>query len=132
MIGIVVVTHGALAGELVNATRTIVGDIPAIAAVSIGWTDDMNSAREAIARAVAEVGGGEVLILTDMFGGTPTNVSLPFLSGSVEIVTGVNLPMLIKLTSLRDGDLVEVARVIRDQGKSAIYVASEILEKKPS
>ena len=132
MIGIVVVTHGALAGELVNATRTIVGDIPAIAAVSIGWTDDMNSAREAIERALAEVGGGDVLILTDMFGGTPTNVSLPFLSPKVEIVTGVNLPMLIKLTTLREGELVEVARVIRDQGKGAIYVASEILEKKPS
>jgi len=132
MIGIVVVTHGALAGELVNATRTIVGDIPAIAAVSIGWTDDMNSARQAIEGAVAEVGGGDVLILTDMFGGTPTNVSLPFLSPKVEIVTGVNLPMLIKLTTLREGELVEVARVIRDQGKGAIYVASEILEKKPS
>jgi mannose PTS system EIIA component len=132
MIGIVVVTHGALAGELVNATRTIVGDIPAIAAVSIGWTDDMGSAREAIERALAEVGGGDVLILTDMFGGTPTNVSLPFLSPRVEIVTGVNLPMLIKLTSLREGELVEVARVIREQGKGAIYVASEILEKKPS
>ncbi len=132
MIGIVVVTHGALAGELVNATRTIVGDIPAIAAVSIGWTDDMNSARQAIERAVAEVGGGDVLILTDMFGGTPTNVSLPFLSPKVEIVTGVNLPMLIKLTTLREGELVEVARVVREQGKGAIYVASEILEKKPS
>ena len=132
MIGIVVVTHGALAAELVNAARTIVGDIPAIAAVSIGWEDDMNSAREAIERALAEVGGGEVLILTDMFGGTPTNVSLPFLSPKVEIVTGVNLPMLIKLTSLREGELVEVARVIREQGKGAIYVASEILEKKPS
>ena len=130
MIGIVVVTHGALAGELVNATRTIVGDIPAIAAVSIGWTDDMNSAREAIERAVAEVGGGDVLILTDMFGGTPTNVSLPFLSPKVEIVTGVNLPMLIKLTTLREGELVEVARVVREQGKGAIYVASEVLEKK--
>jgi mannose PTS system EIIA component len=132
VIGIVVVTHGALAGELVNAARTIVGDIPAIAAVSIGWTDDMGSAREAIERALAEVGGADVLILTDMFGGTPTNVSLPFLSPKVEIVTGVNLPMLIKLTTLREGELVEVARVIREQGKSAIYVASEILEKKPS
>ena len=132
MIGIVVVTHGALAAELVNAARTIVGDIPAIAAVSIGWTDDMGSARAAIERALAEVGGGDVLILTDMFGGTPTNVSLPFLSPTVEIVTGVNLPMLIKVTTLREGDLVEVARVIREQGKGAIYVASEILEKKPS
>jgi PTS system mannose-specific IIA component len=132
VIGIVVVTHGALAAELVNAARTIVGDIPAIAAVSIGWTDDMGSARAAIERALAEVGGGDVLILTDMFGGTPTNVSLPFLSPKIEIVTGVNLPMLIKLTTLREGDLVEVARVIREQGKGAIYVASEILEKKPS
>jgi PTS system mannose-specific IIA component len=132
VIGIVVVTHGALAGELVNAARTIVGEIPSIAAVSIGWTDDMGMAREAIERAMAEVGGADVLILTDMFGGTPTNVSLPFLSPRVEIVTGVNLPMLIKLTTLREGELVEVARVIRDQGKGAIYVASEILEKKPS
>jgi mannose PTS system EIIA component len=131
LIGIVVVTHGALAGELVNATRTIVGDIPAIAAVSIGWTDDMAAAREAIEKALAEVGGADVLLLTDMFGGTPTNVSLAFLSPHVEIVTGVNLPMLIKLTSMREGELVEVARVIRDQGKDAIYVASEILEKKP-
>jgi PTS system mannose-specific IIA component len=132
VIGIVVVTHGALAAELVNAARTIVGDIPAIAAVSIGWTDDMGSARAAIERAMAEVGGADILILTDMFGGTPTNVSLPFLSPKVEIVTGVNLPMLIKVTTLREGDLVEVARVIREQGKGAIYVASEILEKKPS
>jgi PTS system mannose-specific IIA component len=131
MIGIVVVTHGSLAGELVNATRTIVGEIPAIAAVSIGWTDDMAVAREAIERALAEVGGGDVLLLTDMFGGTPTNVSLPFLSPHVEIVTGVNLPMLIKLTSIREGALAEVARVVRDQGKDAIYVASEILGKKP-
>src|SRR5688500_14018441 len=110
MIGIVVVTHGQLAAELVNAARAIVGDIPLITAVSIAWADDMGAAREAIARAIAEVGGGGVLILTDMFGGTPTNVSLPFLSERVEIVTGVNLPMLIKLTSLREGELVEIAR----------------------
>ncbi len=132
MIGIVVVTHGRLAEELVNAARTIVGEIPAIAAVSIGWTDDMTDARTAIEKALAEVGGGDVLVLTDMFGGTPTNVSLPFLSPRVEIVTGVNLPMIIKLVSLREGDLLEVARAIRDQGKGAIYVASEILGKRPS
>lgn len=130
MIGIVVVSHGQVAGELVNAARNIVGDVPAIAAVSIGWADDMAAAREKIGQALAEVGGGDVLILTDMFGGTPTNVSLPFLSPRVEIVTGVNLPMLIKLIGLREGDLLEVARVVRDQGKGAIYVASEILEKK--
>ena len=130
MIGIVVVSHGQVAGELVNAARNIVGEVPAIAAVSIGWADDMSAAREKIERALAEVEGSGVLILTDMFGGTPTNVSLPFLSPRVEIVTGVNLPMLIKLIGLREGDLLEVARVVRDQGKGAIYVASEILEKK--
>jgi len=130
VIGIVVVSHGQVAGELVNAARNIVGDVPAIAAVSIAWGDDMSAAREKIERALSEVGGGDVLILTDMFGGTPTNVSLPFLSPRVEIVTGVNLPMLIKLVGLREGDLLEVARVVRDQGKGAIYVASEILEKK--
>jgi PTS system mannose-specific IIA component len=132
VIGIVVVTHGRLAEELVNAARTIVGDIPGIAAVSMGWTDDVAAAREQVEKAIAEVGGGDTLLLTDMFGGTPTNLSLPFLSARVEIVTGVNLPMLIKLTSVREGALAEVARTIRDQGKDAIYVASDILEKKPS
>ena len=124
------VSHGQVAGELVNAARNIVGEVPAIAAVSIGWADDMAAAREKIGQALAEVGGGDVLILTDMFGGTPTNVSLPVLSPQVEIVTGVNLPMLIKLTSLREGELIEVARVVREQGKGAIFVASEVLERK--
>ncbi|HET7746025.1 MAG TPA: PTS sugar transporter subunit IIA [Vicinamibacteria bacterium] len=132
MIGIVVVTHGRLAEELVNAARNIVGEIPAIRAVSIGWADDPVVAKDEVERALSEVGDGGVLVLTDMFGGTPTNVMLPLLSPRVEIVTGVNLPMLIKLTSLREGDLVEVARVVRDQGKGAIYVASEILERRPS
>jgi PTS system mannose-specific IIA component len=131
VIGIVVVTHGRLAEELVNAARNIVGEIPAIAAVSMGWSDDVGTARDQVERAITEVGGSETLLLTDMFGGTPTNLSLPFLSARVEIVTGVNLPMLIKLTNLRDGRLAEVARVVRDQGKDAIYVASDILETKP-
>ena len=130
MIGIVVVTHGRLAEELVNAARTIVGEIPSIGAVSIGWEDDTDAARDAIRRALDAVGPGPALILTDMFGGTPTNVSLPFLSSEVEIVTGVNLPMIIKLITVREGELMEVARVIREQGKGAIYVASEVLEKK--
>lgn len=130
MIGIVVVTHGRLAEELVNAARNIVGEIPAIVAVSMGWSDDVGTARDQVERAIAEVGGADTLLLTDMFGGTPTNLSLPFLSPQVEIVTGVNLPMLIKLTNLRDGKLAEVARVVRDQGKDAIYVASDILETK--
>jgi PTS system mannose-specific IIA component len=132
MIGIVVVTHGRLAEELVNAARAIVGDIPRIAAVSIGWADDPSVANQAIEKALGDVGSAEAgaLVLTDMFGGTPTNLSLSFLSPKVEIVTGVNLPMIIKLTSLREGDLVEVARAVRNQGKDAIYVASELLETK--
>jgi PTS system mannose-specific IIA component len=130
MIGIVVVTHGRVAEELVNAARTIVGELPAVAAVSIGWTDDPAAANGAIQRGLSEVGGGDALVLTDMFGGTPTNLSLPFLSERVEIVTGVNLPMLIKASALREGALVEVARAVREQGKGAIYVASEVLAKR--
>ncbi len=144
MIGIVVVTHGRLAEELVNAARAIVGTIPRIAAVSIGWSDDASVGKDAIARAMESVGGHEpaagaspaspegVLVLTDMFGGTPTNLSLPFLSPTVEIVTGVNLPMLIKLTQAREGSLREIARMVRDQGQEAIYVASDLLEKRSS
>jgi len=130
MIGIVVVTHGGVAEELVKAARTIVGDVPAMSAVSIGWEDDPAAANEAIEKGLAEAGGGDVLVLTDMFGGTPTNLSLPFLSPRVEIVTGVNLPMIIKATALGDGVLAEVARAVRDQGQGAIYVASEVLERK--
>jgi PTS system mannose-specific IIA component len=129
MIGIVVITHGAVAEELVNAARNIVGEIPAIAAVSIGWSDDPAAAHAAIERGLLAV-GGSALVLTDMFGGTPTNLSLPFLSEKVEIVTGVNLPMVIKASALREGSLIEVARAVREQGKGSIYVASEILERK--
>ena len=131
-----VVTHGRLAEELVNAARAIVGEIPRIAAVSIGWSDDVGAAHEAVAQAVSQVRGGDgggdegALLLTDMFGGTPTNLSLPFLSPSVEIVTGVNLPMLIKLTQAREGSLREIARLVRDEGQQAIYVTSDLLEKK--
>ena len=127
MIGIIVVTHGRVAEELVNAARNIVGEVPSIAAVSIGWGDDPAAANAAIERGLAEV-GGTALVLTDMFGGTPTNLSLPFLSEHVEIVTGVNLPMLIKACALREGALPDVARAVREQGKGAIYVASEVLE----
>ena len=129
MISIVVVTHGQLAEELVNAARTIHGELPGIVAVPLGWGDDAATATSAIGRAIAGT-GGDTLVLTDMFGGTPTNLSLPYLSAQVEIVTGVNLPMIIKAASLRQGPLTDVARAVRDQGKGAIYVASEILAKK--
>lgn len=130
LIGVVVVTHGQLATELVNAAETIVGDLPRFAAVSIGWHDDVDAAREQIGLAIERVRGeAGVLLLTDMFGGTPSNLALTFLAeGRVEVMTGVNLPMLIKLASLRSsGDLLGVAREMREHGRNAIWVASDVL-----
>ncbi len=130
MIGVVVVTHGQLATELVNAAETIVGDLPQFAAVSIGWHDDVDDAREEIRQTIARVQGPEgVLILTDMFGGTPSNLGLTFLEANkVEVITGVNLPMLIKLAGLRSSsDLLAVAREMREHGRNAIWVASDLM-----
>lgn len=130
-LGLLVVTHGRLAEELVNATRTIVGPMDGLEAVSIGWDDDVHEARRQIEEGVrrAERGGG-VLVLTDMFGGTPTNLALSLLEpGKVEVVTGVNLPMLIKFTNLRgEQALSDLARRIAEQGRRAIHVASELLQ----
>ena len=130
MIGVVVVTHGQLATELVNAAEMIVGELPQFTAVSIGWHDDANDAREDIAQAIERVRGGQgVLLLTDMFGGTPSNLGMTFLEKDrLEVVTGVNLPMLIKLAGLRQSsDLLAVARQLRDDGRSAIWLASDLL-----
>src|SRR4051812_22393454 len=130
MIGVVVVTHGQLATELVNAAEMIVGDLPQFTAVSIGWHEDVNDAREDIAQAIERVrGDGGVLLLTDMFGGTPSNLGMTFLEvNGLEVITGVNLPMLIKLTSMAGtGDLHAVAREMRDHGRNAIWVASDFL-----
>ena len=130
MIGVVVVTHGQLATELVNAAETIVGDLPQFAAVSIGWHDDVDDAREEIRQAIARVQGTSgVLVLTDMFGGTPSNLGVTFLdANSVEVITGVNLPMLIKLARLQTTDgLAVIARDMREHGRNAIWVASELL-----
>ena len=126
----VVVTHGQLATELVNAAEMIVGDLPQFTAVSIGWHDEVNDAREDISQAIERVRGEEgVLLLTDMFGGTPTNLGLTFLEhGRVEMISGVNLPMLIKVASMTDRvDLLEVARELREHGRNAIWVASDLL-----
>jgi PTS system mannose-specific IIA component len=130
MIGVVVVTHGQLAAELVNATETIVGDLPRFAAVSIGWHEDTGEARNEIEQAIARVDEGQgVLILTDMFGGTPSNLAMTFLAQDrVEVITGVNLPMLIKLSGLiEQPDLLAVAREMREHGRNAIWVASDLL-----
>jgi len=130
MIGVVVVTHGHLATELLNAAETIVGDLPQFTALSIGWHEDVRDAREEIAQAIERVRGDSgVLLLTDMFGGTPTNLGLTFLEhGRVEVISGVNLPMLIKVASMTDRvDLLEVARELREHGRNAIWVASDLL-----
>ena len=131
MIGVVVITHGQLATELVNAAEMIVGDLPQFTAVSIGWHEDVNDAREDIAQAIERVHGGDagVLLLTDMFGGTPSNLGMTFLEKDrVEVITGVNLPMLIKLAGLRtSSDLLAVAKEMRDHGRNAIWVASDFL-----
>ena len=139
MIGVVVVTHGQLANELVNAAEMIVGDLPQFTAVSIGWHDDVNDAREEIAQAIERVRAGDgcegVLLLTDMFGGTPSNLGMAFLEKEgVEVITGVNLPMLIKLAGLRSSaGLLAVAHEMREHGRNAIWVASDLLrgEKTP-
>jgi mannose PTS system EIIA component len=136
-LGVVVVTHGQLATELVNSAEMIVGDLPHFAAVSIGWHDEVDRAREdiglAIARVSASAGGTEaepadVLVLTDLFGGTPANLGVTFVSEHVEVITGVNLPMLIKLARpQKAADLPALARDMRDHGRTAIWVASDLL-----
>jgi PTS system mannose-specific IIA component len=135
MIGVVVVTHGQLAIELVNAAETIVGDLPTFAAVSIGWHDDVDDAREEIKQTIGRLQAPDgVLILTDMFGGTPANLALTFLEPEkVEVITGVNLPMLIKLASLQKNasKLLVVAREMREHGRNAIWVASDLLTSDP-
>ena len=130
VIGVVVVTHGQLAIELVNAAEMIVGDLPQFTAVSIGWHDDVNDARGEIEQAIERVRGeAGVLVLTDMFGGTPSNLGMTFLEKDrIEVITGVNLPMLIKLAQLpQSQDLLAVARQMRDDGRNAIWVASDLL-----
>jgi mannose PTS system EIIA component len=130
MIGALVVTHGHLGQELVAAAEMIVGEISHIRAVTIGWHDDVNDAQAEIEKHISEVESGSgVLILTDMFGGTPSNIALSFHNpGSVDVLTGVNLPMIIKITNQKEGDTLQsLARTVRDQGRSSIAMASDLL-----
>ncbi|HTK38482.1 MAG TPA: PTS sugar transporter subunit IIA [Pyrinomonadaceae bacterium] len=130
-VGGVIVSHGQIATELLAAAEKVVGGLDHIAAVSIGWHDDVEAAREEISRAVKNVSQGNgVLLLTDMFGGTPTNISAMFIKeNEVEIVTGVNLPMVIKLASQnRETTLTDLAREVEEQGKQSIYRTGALLE----
>lgn len=130
-IGGVVISHGQVATELVAAAEAVVGDVSHVMAVSIGWHDDVETAKDEIARAIENVSSGTgVLLLTDMFGGTPTNIAAMFLKeDEVELVTGVNLPMVIKLASAdREMTLRELAKEVEEQGKEAICQAGILLE----
>jgi PTS system mannose-specific IIA component len=131
MIGILLVTHGRLAEELKAAALTIQPDIEQIVAVALEWNQVGDDASRRIAEGLKEADLGDgALILTDMFGGTPTNLALPFLKRDyVEIVTGVNLPLLLKCAALQKSGkpVVEIAHVAKDRGQRSIYVASDLL-----
>ncbi|MFB3902643.1 MAG: PTS sugar transporter subunit IIA [Acidobacteriota bacterium] len=130
LVGVLVVTHGQLASELVAAAELIVGEITHIVPVSIGWHVDVNESKKEIEQAIQTVNQGKgVIILTDMFGGTPSNIALSFLrKGELEIVTGVNLPMVIKLAQQAGTETVsELASLVKEQGQKQISIASELL-----
>ena len=134
MIGFVVVTHGLLGQELVNTAEFILGRIEARTIVSITGQDSPDDIRSRIVKAAEEVDDGSgVVILTDMFGGTPSNISLSLLAeGRIDVLTGVNLPMIIKLVQSRDKmSLAELAQAIGDYGRRSITVAGEVLSRRP-
>lgn len=132
MIGLILVTHGHLAEHFVEAMEHVVGPQDAVETVCIGPQDDMERRRKDIARAIKAVDSGSgVVILTDLFGGTPSNLAISMLkAGQVEVIAGINLPMLIRLAGARKGeDIGETVRAARDAGRNYITIASELLSK---
>jgi PTS system mannose-specific IIA component len=130
MIGVVLATHGRLAEELLRAAEGICGPIENCRAMTLSATSALEDAREVLAGQIEEVEQGQgVLVLTDMFGGTPSNLALTFLDDHVEVVTGVNLPMLLKLTTARTDQtpLDQLARTLATHGQKNITLASELL-----
>lgn len=130
MIGIVVVSHGRLANELVNAAEHVVGTLESAEAIAIGPKDDPAACRKEILAAVKRVDSGEgVVLLTDMFGGTPSNLAISIMeSVKVEVIAGVNLPMMVKLAQCRTRmGLQEAARAAEDAGHKYIRMASRVL-----
>ena len=134
MIGVLVITHGNLGNELIKVAELIKGPQQGILSISVDASRGLDDLRKEITASIRKVDSGSgVLVLTDLFGGTPSNVSLAFLKeGKVEVVTGVNLPMLLKVPDVREkeNDLAKFAAEIRDYGKKNIYLASEVLKKK--
>ncbi len=133
MIGLVLVTHGRLADEFVAALEHVVGPQPQIESVSIGPEDDMERRRQDIVDAVRRVDSGQgVAVLTDMFGGTPSNLAISIMDqGRIEVVAGVNLPMLIKFAKVRgDSPLEKAVGLAQEAGRKYISVASQVLSGK--
>lgn len=131
MIGLVLVTHGRLSAEFISALEHIVGKQPHIEAICIGPEDKMDERRNDIAKAIANVERGQgVIVLTDMFGGTPSNLAISLLEeGHVEVVAGLNLPMLVKLARVRkDCNLSKAASAAQDAGRKYINIASQVLQ----
>ena len=130
MIGLVLVTHGRLAEEFVTAMEHVVGPQERIATIAIGPEDDMEGRRADIADAIARVDAGEgVIVLTDLFGGTPSNLAISLMApGRVEVIAGINLPMLIRLEGARKAmKVADAVAAARDAGRKYISVASEVL-----
>jgi PTS system mannose-specific IIA component len=129
MVGLVVATHGQLAAELLRTAESIVGPVACAAAVSIDSATSVEEARARLAAAIHQVGadGEGVVVLTDMFGGTPANLALTFLDEQIEVVTGVNLPMLMKLAGSRAAGLAAAAELATAQGQKNITLASALL-----
>jgi len=130
MIGMILVTHGLLAEEFVHAMEHVVGKQEHVATVCIGPHDDMEARRKEIAQAIKRVDSGQgAVILTDLFGGTPSNLAISLLKrGKTEVIAGINLPMLIRLAGARkDMDLAAAAAAARDAGRNYITIASEFL-----
>ena len=133
MIGMVLVTHGRLAAEFIDALEHILGPQNNVAAICIGPDDDMEQRREDILRSVADVDDGDgAVVLTDMFGGTPSNLAISIMKeAKVEVIAGVNLPMLIKLADMREGhSMAEAVEQAQESGRKYINVASSLLGEK--
>ncbi|NQV56280.1 MAG: PTS sugar transporter subunit IIA [Rhodospirillales bacterium] len=132
MIGLILVTHGRLADELINALEHVVGPQSNVAAICIDADDDMEQRRADIVKAAEEVDSGSgVVVLTDMFGGTPSNLAISILDRpNFEVIAGVNLPMLVKFASVRESsDLAAACIMAQDAGRKYINIASELLAK---
>ena len=134
MVGVLIITHGSFAEALISTAEGIVGPIENMRSVSVSAEDDLESIKGAVSKIIKTVDQGEgVILLTDMFGGTPSNIGLSFLKNDkVDILTGVNLPIVLKLAKGRKGKtLDELAKLVRKKGRESIVLASEMLSGKP-